>query len=375
MVRPSPPRFLNFGDTFELPVVVQNQTDAPMTVRARGARDATRRSTDGAGREVTVPANDRVEVRFPAAAELAGTARFQIVGDRRGSAERRRRARAAGVDAGDHRGVRDLRRDRRRRRDRAAGRAARQGGDRSSAGSRSRPRRPTSQALTDAMLYLVHYPFECAEQRVVADPRDRGAASDVLAAFKTKDMPSARGDGGQRRRRRRAPVADAELRRRVRVLGSRPPDRCRTSRSTSRTRSARAQAKGFAVPPAMLDRARSRTCATSRATTRAYYPQDVRWAISAYALYTRKQLGDLDIAKGQQLIAEAGGVDKLPMEADGWLLGAVRAATPAAAGERKAIVRHALNQVSRDRGRGELHDQLRRRQLPAPGERPPRRRA
>ena len=29
MVRPSPPRFLNFGDTFELPVVVQNQTDAP----------------------------------------------------------------------------------------------------------------------------------------------------------------------------------------------------------------------------------------------------------------------------------------------------------------------------------------------------------
>ena len=32
MVRPSPPRFLNFGDQFELPVVVQNQTDAPMEV-------------------------------------------------------------------------------------------------------------------------------------------------------------------------------------------------------------------------------------------------------------------------------------------------------------------------------------------------------
>jgi alpha-2-macroglobulin len=27
MVRPSAPRFLNFGDQFELPVVVQNQTD------------------------------------------------------------------------------------------------------------------------------------------------------------------------------------------------------------------------------------------------------------------------------------------------------------------------------------------------------------
>ena len=32
MVRPSPPRFLNFGDRFELPVVLQNQTDTAMTV-------------------------------------------------------------------------------------------------------------------------------------------------------------------------------------------------------------------------------------------------------------------------------------------------------------------------------------------------------
>ena len=31
-VRPSAPRFLNFGDRFELPVVVQNQTDAPVEV-------------------------------------------------------------------------------------------------------------------------------------------------------------------------------------------------------------------------------------------------------------------------------------------------------------------------------------------------------
>ncbi|HET8647049.1 MAG TPA: alpha-2-macroglobulin family protein, partial [Vicinamibacteria bacterium] len=64
MVRPSPPRFLNFGDRFELPVVVQNQTAQPMTVdvavRAQGLS-----ATAGAGRRVTVPASDRVEVRFP----------------------------------------------------------------------------------------------------------------------------------------------------------------------------------------------------------------------------------------------------------------------------------------------------------------------
>lgn len=79
MVRPSAPRFLNFGDTFELPVVVQNQTDAAVTVDV--AIEATNLDlTDGRGRTVTVPANDRVEVRFPAAAVEAGTARFRVAG-------------------------------------------------------------------------------------------------------------------------------------------------------------------------------------------------------------------------------------------------------------------------------------------------------
>jgi hypothetical protein len=62
--------------------VVQNQTDAAMTVRV-GVRASNAAITDGAGRELTVPANDRVEVQFPAAAELAGTARFQMVGGQR----------------------------------------------------------------------------------------------------------------------------------------------------------------------------------------------------------------------------------------------------------------------------------------------------
>jgi len=77
MVRPSAPRFLNFGDHFELPVVLQNQTDDDMTVDVvvqAGNIDL----TGDAGLRVTVPANDRVEVRFPAGTVMAGTARFQI---------------------------------------------------------------------------------------------------------------------------------------------------------------------------------------------------------------------------------------------------------------------------------------------------------
>ena len=68
MVRASAPRFLNFGDAFEFPVVVQNQTDEAMsvdvTLRASNAR-LSGMAGSSSGRRVTVPANDRVEVRIP----------------------------------------------------------------------------------------------------------------------------------------------------------------------------------------------------------------------------------------------------------------------------------------------------------------------
>ena len=47
MVRPSAPRFLNFGDKFELPVVVQNQTDSPMEVNV-AVRATNAELTEGA---------------------------------------------------------------------------------------------------------------------------------------------------------------------------------------------------------------------------------------------------------------------------------------------------------------------------------------
>ena len=84
-VRPSPPRFLNFGDRAELPVVVQNRTSAPLTadVVLQAANltvvGAGTGATAGAtGKQVVVPANGRVEVRFPVAADRAGTARFRV---------------------------------------------------------------------------------------------------------------------------------------------------------------------------------------------------------------------------------------------------------------------------------------------------------
>jgi uncharacterized protein YfaS (alpha-2-macroglobulin family) len=109
-----------------------------------------------------------------------------------------------------------------------------------------------------------------------------------------------------------------------------------------------AQQKGFAVAGGILDRARAYLRDIERHYP-AYYSKEVRWAISAYALYTRKQLGDLDLAKAKKLVAEAGGVDKLSLEADGWLLGTL-AQNPSAADDRKALVRHVLNKVSETAG-------------------------
>ncbi len=77
MVRPSPPRFLNFGDRFEFPVVLQNQTDQDQSVDV--AMDVANLDLTGAqGYRLDIPANDRVEVRFPAETRKSGTARFQM---------------------------------------------------------------------------------------------------------------------------------------------------------------------------------------------------------------------------------------------------------------------------------------------------------
>ncbi|MDE0606027.1 MAG: hypothetical protein OXH78_02600 [Acidimicrobiaceae bacterium] len=76
-VRPSAPRFLNFGDRFDLPIVVQNQTDSPAEVDVV-VQTANLNLEGPAGRRITVPANDRVEVLFGASTASAGTARFRV---------------------------------------------------------------------------------------------------------------------------------------------------------------------------------------------------------------------------------------------------------------------------------------------------------
>ena len=202
------------------------------------------------------------------------------------------------------------------------------------------------QAVTDAVLYLVHYPFECAEQRssrILAI----AALKDVLGAFQSRELPTASALAG-------SVAVDIEH------LGQMqnsdggfafwdrgyPSDPYLTVYVTSAL--GHAQQKGFAVPAGIIERAKGYLRDIERHMP-AYYPKEVRWAISAYALHTRKQLGEVDVAKARQLIGTAGGVEKLPMEANGWLLGTL-AQNAGAVEERKALVRHALNRVSETAG-------------------------
>jgi uncharacterized protein YfaS (alpha-2-macroglobulin family) len=339
MVRPSAPRFLNFGDRFELPVVVQNQTDAPMDVDV-AVRATNAELTEGAGRRVTVPANDRVEVRFPTSAGKAGTARFQV------GAVSGRWADAAEVqlpvwtpatteafatygEIGQGAIVQPVK---------APADVFKQFG-----GLEVTTSSTQLQELTDAVLYLVAYPFECSEQlssRVLAV----AALRDVLAAFDAKGLPKPE--------EMKAAVA-RDLKR---LQGMQNDDggfgfwkRGDESWPYVSIHVAhalqRAKEKNFDVPADMLEKSQ-RYLREIEKRIPADYPVDVRRALVAYALYVRNRMGDRDAAKARALIREAG-LDKLSLEAVGWLL-PVLSGDAGSQAEVEAIRRHLNNRVSEE---------------------------
>lgn len=316
MARPSAPRFLNFGDAFEMPLVLQNQTDRPMTVDV-AVRATNAALPQGGGRRVTVPANDRVEVRFPTVTDEAGTARFQFVAAAVG---------AKGSDAAEiSLPVWTP----------ATTEAFATYGEIDENGAVAQPVAAPSkvfpqfgglevttsstqlQTLTDAVLYLVTYPFECGEQ-VSSRVLSIAALKDVLGAFKAEGLPPADAligfVGRDIEKLRALQCADGGF-----ALWNRDELEMPFVSVHVTHALVMAEKKGFAVPKDVLGRAKGYL-----QTIESHYPmeysQAVRRAITAYALYVRHLMGDDDAAKARALITEAGGVDKMPMEALGWLL-------------------------------------------------------
>ena len=310
MVRPSAPRFLNFGDQFELPVVLQNQTDTDLQVEV--VARATNLELENPGLRVTVPANDRIEVRFPASTQMAGTARIQIAAISGTFAD------AAVVELPVYTpatteafatyGVID------------EGALAQpvlypSGVFPQYGGLEINTSSTALQALTDAVLYLTSYPFEGAEQlasRILAV----AALRDVLTAFEadglpapaelesavTRDIQSLQGlqnsDGGFPYWRR--------------GFSSSPFNTVHVAHALTM-----ASQKGFTVPAEMLNSALN-YLRDIESHYPQWYSQGTRWTLSAYALNVRSLAGDRDAAKGSRLLNEAG-IDNLSMEAIGWL--------------------------------------------------------
>ena len=345
MVRPSPPRFLNFGDELELPVIVQNQTRAPMEVEVamRTSNLALRGGAfaNGAAVRVTVPAQDRAEVRFPAAARMAGTARFQVLAlSGKGATESSDAAEQdlpvwtpatseafatyGAIDDGVL--VQPVQ---------TPGAVWPQFG-----GLEITTSSTAMQALTDAVIYLVRYPFECAEQ---LSSRILGIAAlrDVLTAFEADELPSVQ-------ELEKTVAADLDLlKRRQNPDGGfgfwrRGQESWPWVSIHAAHAMARADLKGYTVDPGMRQRALS-YLRTIDSHIPSWYSVESRRTIIAYAVATRDLLGDKPIARARTLWSTAG-VDGLSNEALGWLMPVLHGAgdTDAVA----SIERHFLNNVS-----------------------------
>ena len=336
MVRPSAPRFLNFGDHFELPVVLQNQTGEPMLVDVV-VQVANLELTGNQGLRVEVPARDRVEVRFPATTQKAGIARLQLVavaGDFADAAQVELPVYTpATTEAFATYGVIDE--------GAIAQPVSAPGGVFTQYGGLEINTSSTAlQSLTDAVLYLVSYPFECSEQlasRILAV----AALRDVLTAFEAEGLPSPD-------ELEAAVARDIEILRGLqnddggypywwRGADSIPFNTIHVAHALQR-----AEEKGFDVPQEtqqrLLDHLRK---------IESYYPHwyslETRRTLSAYALYVRDLMGDADPTKAQRLLNEAG-VEELSLDAIGWLWPVLQDA-PGTSADLEAIRLHVNNRV------------------------------
>lgn len=340
MARPSAPRFLNFGDRFELPIVVQNQTNAPMSVdvAVRATNAALVQAETGhlnvAGRRLTVPANDRVEVRIPAAAVKAGTARFQIgaVSGRWSDAAEVQLPVWTPATTEAFATYGEIDKGAINQPVKAPPDVITQFGGLSIETSSTQ-----LQALTDAVIYLTTYPYECSEQlasRIITIT----ALRDVLTAFKTKELPSPQ-------------AMEAAVTRDLKRLQGMQNEDGGFGFWQSGNPSwpylsihvahafARAKQQKFDVPKATMEKSQQ-YLREIESHIPADYSAEAKRAIVAYTLYVRAQMGDRDVARARRLVTETG-LEKLSMESIGWLLSVL--SNDAESTSEVAAIRRVLN--------------------------------
>jgi alpha-2-macroglobulin len=363
MARPSAPRFLNYGDKVQLPVVLQNQTADPMTVDV-ALRVDNLRLLDPNGQRVVVPAADRVELRFPLAAVEAGTARIQvgIAGRAHTAADKARVATTATKPTGrtfadaaelelpvwtpatteafatygvvDQGSIAQPVRM-------PAGVVKEFGGLEITTSSTA------LQGLSDAVLYLTRYPFECNEQ-ISSRVMGIAALRDVLGAFEAEGLPKPEA-------LKKTIAADVQkLTDRQHWSGGwdwwrrdREPDPYVSVHVTHAL--TRAKAKGYRVSDQLMNQALT-YLRNIRSKFPPYWPPEARRVVEAYSLDVRRRAGDSDPARARALLKEAGGADQTPIEALGWLL-PLLSKDAGSATELAATRRHLDNRVTETAGK------------------------
>ena len=172
------------------------------------------------------------------------------------------------------------------------------------------------QALTDAFIYLVRYPYECSEQvasRILAV----AALRDVLTAFDAEGLPSP--DQLESTMERDLQALEA-----LQDYGGGFPIWRRGGdiwpyHSVHVAHAlARARLKGYAVSDDMLSRSLEYLRNIEQQFP-SWYSDDARRGLSSYALYVRKLLNDDDPSKARALVREDG-LENLSLESVGWLL-------------------------------------------------------
>ena len=314
MVRPSLPRFLNFGDKAKLPVVIQNQTDEEISVDIVG--EATGITWLGAsGQNIKVAPNDRVEVQFEAEATSVGEASFRF------GAVSGKFSDAATIKLPVYTP--------------ASGEAFATYGSVGKDGAIKQPiRRPgdvwsqfgglqislSSTALselTDAFLYLYEYPYECAEQK---SSRILGVASmrEVLSAFNPDMMPTGAEIKAQMAKDllhlSRLQNSDGGFEYWRRDEDSEPFVSVHVAHAL-----ARAKIEGYEVNENTLERALDYLRnIESKCRAKSYSVWTTR-SLQAYSLYVRNLVDNQDVAEAKKLFKVFAAEKNPNIEAIGWL--------------------------------------------------------
>lgn len=341
MLRASAPRFLSHGDRFELPVVVQNQTDQAIDAEI-ALRGTNLRFTGPHGSRVTIPANDRVELRFPAEATTAGSAAFEVALVSSDFTDAVRGVipvyMPVTVEAFAHYGEID------------------------GPGARVRFKRPEDAvsayggleialastelaSLRDTIVFFHRHPFSGTEP-IASRLLSFAALRDLLTAFEAADSEGGFPNRGEYEARIQKDLE--ELKRRQRndggfdFWGGR--DRLDPFVSVHVAHALiRAKAQGIDVDRGLHGRSLEFLRRVEEHLDALTVPAHRR-AVIAYAIYARSLFGDHDVARARALLKEAGGPEEAGLELLGFLLPTLETGSDEA--ELRAIERHLTNRIT-----------------------------